>query len=148
MDFLPLCPIYFSSPRRTGKKKPNSSRSSPNSSGAQREFSSSTLVCLLRVPPLCSPTLMSQSALIADFTRSGPIAARDGRDLVKTSQEKAGRGGGRRKRRGEGGLEGVGSFCSEKTCQQDKILTNDIEKMWKSHPSSTLQNRAGEKQSE
>lgn len=59
-------------------------------------------------PPLCSPTLTSQSALIADFTRSGPIAARGGRDLDRSRQEEAGRGEG-----GRGGGTKGGSKVSE-----------------------------------
>lgn len=44
---------------------------------------------------------MSQSALIADFTRSGPIAARGGRDLDRSSQE----GGAKEKEEEEGQRE-------------------------------------------
>lgn len=89
--------LHGFSPSFSHQKTKSSSRKSPkNLSRAQREFSSSTLVCLLRVPPpLCSPTLMSQSPLIADFTRPGPIVAHGGRDLDRSSQEKAGRGGRR-----------------------------------------------------
>lgn len=43
-------------------------------------------------------------------------------------------------RKGGWGLKGVGSISSKKTCQQNKILTNDIVKIWKSLPQTT--NRA------
>lgn len=67
------------------------------------------------LPP--SPTLMNQAPLIADFTLSGPIVGpyRRGSDSSgQTLEEEEG-----------GGQEGVGSISSKKTCQQNKILTND-----------------------
>lgn len=65
------------------------------------------------LPP--SPTLMNQAPLIADFTLSGPIVGpyRRGSDSSGQTLEE------------EGGQEGVGSISSKKTCQQNKILTND-----------------------
>lgn len=65
------------------------------------------------LPP--SPTLMNQAPLIADFTLSGPIVGlhRRGSDSSGQTLE------------GGGGQEGVGSISSKKTCQQNKILTND-----------------------
>lgn len=69
------------------------------------------------LPP--SPTLMNQAPLIADFTLSGPIVGpyRRGSDSSGQTLEEEGGGGG--------GQEGVGSISSKKTCQQNKILTND-----------------------
>lgn len=65
------------------------------------------------LPP--SRALMNQAPLIADFTLSGPIVGpyRRGSD---SSGQTLGEGGGQ---------EGVGSISSKKTCQQNKILTND-----------------------
>lgn len=54
--------------------------------------------------------------MIADFTLFGPIVGLRGRGFDSSGQAPAGRGG-----RGEG----VGSLSSKKTCQQNKILTND-----------------------
>lgn len=58
---------------------------------------------------------MNQAPLIADFTLSGPIVGpyRRGSDSSGQALEE------------EGGQEGVGSISSKKTCQQNKILTND-----------------------
>lgn len=67
------------------------------------------------VLPASIPTLMNQAPLIADFTLSGPIV-----DLYRRGFDSSGQS------RGEGGgQEGVGSISSKKTCQQNKILTND-----------------------
>lgn len=62
-----------------------------------------------------SPALMNQAPLIADFTLSGPIVGPYRRGSDSSGQTL----------RGEGGQEGVGSISSKKTCQQNKILTND-----------------------
>lgn len=58
---------------------------------------------------------MNQAPLIADFTLSGPIVGPYRRGSDSSGQTL----------RGEGGQEGVGSISSKKTCQQNKILTND-----------------------
>lgn len=65
------------------------------------------------LPP--SPTLMNQAPLIADFTLSGPIVG-----PYRRGSDSSGQTLGE-----EGGQEGVGSISSKKTCQQNKILTND-----------------------
>ena len=70
------------------------------------------------LPP--SPTLMNQAPLIADFTLSGPIVGPYRRGSDSSGQTLEEEGGVR-----WGGQEGVGSISSKKTCQQNKILTND-----------------------
>ncbi|KAM6048617.1 uncharacterized protein LJ206_017641 isoform 4-T4 [Theristicus caerulescens] len=94
------------------------------------------------LPALIRP-LMSQAPLIADFTRFRPIVDlhRRGFDSSGQAPGRGGAGGSRReggreegKKKGGGGEEGVGSIGSKKTCQQNKILTNDREKCSKSHP--------------
>lgn len=72
-------------------------------------------VTISHVLPASIPTLMNQAPLIADFTLSGPIVGLYRRGFDSSGQT-----------RGEGGgQEGVGSISSKKTCQQNKILTND-----------------------
>lgn len=58
---------------------------------------------------------MNQAPLIADFTLSGPIVG-----PYRRGSDSSGQTLGE-----EGGQEGVGSISSKKTCQQNKILTND-----------------------
>jgi len=73
---------------------------------------------------------MNQTALIADFTHSGPIVELHRRGFDSSSQDREGGVRG-------GWLEGVGSIRSKKTCQQNKILTNDRVRIWKPHPRIT-----------
>lgn len=69
------------------------------------------------LPP--SPTLMNQAPLIADFTLSGPIVG-----PYRRGSDSSGQTLGEEEWWWWGG-EGVGSISSKKTCQQNKILTND-----------------------
>lgn len=72
-------------------------------------------VTISHVLPASIPTLMNQAPLIADFTLSGPIVGLYRRGFDSSSQAL----------REGGGQQGVGSISSKKTCQQNKILTND-----------------------
>ena len=67
------------------------------------------------VLPASIPALMNQAPLIADFTLSGPIVGLYRRGFDSSGQTL----------REGGGEEGVGSISGKKTCQQNKILTND-----------------------
>lgn len=74
-----------------------------------------TTVTISHVLPALLPVLMNQAPLIADFTLFGPIVSLHRRGFDSSDQAQ-GEGGGQ---------EGVGSISSKKTCQQNKILTND-----------------------